>query len=366
MLDIEINGPWTIDRTHPSTNNRAWISPSGMGCRDASHFKEHLLSCWDDKGKSFLLRNASDHAEGAVCAAWSPGGQFLVTGSGNHERALRIFDLQRKQFLTVFGRHHDDLWNVCWSRSGRYIASTSQHHDPQLKLWNVHYLDANQLDAVDHSQEALFSSDELESEPIISVRIASEIAHLCNYPYNLYSLHGLYGFGPVDIDRNDSLLVTVASLKKAGQRIAVLSIPDLQQLFQFEVAHRIADIKWSYDSRHLVLCTAENKAYRYGPIDAYVYSSPALEEIPVGQADLCRPHPGGPVCAFSTGRWWMLDDHPSTGRISIADLDSGDVISEQSAGSPVIDMIWARDGRRLLALCADGARITYKLGDHYP
>jgi hypothetical protein len=60
----------------------------------------------------------------------------------------------------------------------------------------------------------------------------------------------------------------------------------------------------------------------------------------------------------------MLDDHPSTGRISISDLNSGGVISELAAGSPVIDMIWARDGKRLLALCADGARITYKPGDH--
>jgi hypothetical protein len=218
------------------------------------------------------------------------------------------------------------------------------------------------LDAVDHSQDVLFRSDELESEPIISVRLASEISHLCNYPYDLYSSHGLYGFGLVDIDRSDSLLVTVASLKEAGQRIAVLSIPDLRELFQFEVAQRITDITWSYDSRYLVLCTAEYKAYRYGPIDAYVYSSPALEEIAVGQADRCRPHVGGPICAFSTGRWWMVDDHPSTGRISISDLDSGGVISELAAGSPVIDMIWARDGKRLLALCADGARITYKPG----
>lgn len=366
MSDTEVKGPWTIDQTNRTSIpfSSAWISPSGMGCTDASSFKEHLLSCWDEKGSSFLLRNVSEYAEGANCAAWSPGGRFLVTGSGNHERALRIFDLQRKQFLTVFGSHQDDLWNVCWSRSGRYIVSTSQHHDPQLKLWNLHYLDANQLDAVDHSQDALFSSDELESEPIIGVRLASEISHLCNYPYNLHSLNGLYGFGPVDIDRNDSLLVTVASLKAAGQRIAVLSIPDLRELFQFEVAHRITDIKWSYDSRHLVFCTAEYKVYKCGPIDAYVYSSPAIEEMAVGQTDLCQPHVWAPICALSSGRWWRLNDHPSTGRISMVDLASGRIISEIAPGSPVIDMIWNREGSHLHALCADGARIRYKLAGY--
>jgi WD40 repeat protein len=115
--------------------------PAGNLCRDVSKYSHHTLEYFSDDSSSFRLSDSSVHAaidggwvEGgamsAVCAAWSPGGRFLVRGSGNHERALRLFDLQRKQFLSLFGHHNDDLYNLCWSHSGKYLASASQHDGP--------------------------------------------------------------------------------------------------------------------------------------------------------------------------------------------------------------------------------------------
>jgi WD40 repeat protein len=152
-----------------------------------SKYPHHTLECFNDDSSSFRFSDSSVReaidgcwveggAMSAVCAAWSPGGRFLVTGSGNHERALRLFDLQRKQFLSVIGYHNDDLYNLCWSHSGKYLASASQHHGPQLKLWKVDWLDINQLDSVDRSQHSMFASDELVSKPICVWQLV--LAHL--------------------------------------------------------------------------------------------------------------------------------------------------------------------------------------------
>ena len=364
---------WKSQNVAPG-DGYGWLSPQGIYCRDVSKYPHHTLECFNDDSGSFRFSDSSVHAaingswvEGgamsAVSAAWSPGGRFLVTGSGNHERALRLFDLQRKQFLAVFGHHNDDLYNLCWSHSGKYLASASQHDSPQLKLWKVDWHDINQFDSVDHSQHSLFASDELVSKPINTVRQVAEISRICNHPFNdpylpIGAEQGLYGFHAVDINDADSLLVTFASLADSSGRIVVLSIPDLREAFQFEIEQRIESIGWSCESRKVILCSSEGKAFTYGPIDPDHFCSPTANELPIGIADICKPHPLRSICAFSSGKWWRLDGHTSIGRISLVDLESLSVISELAPCPPVIDLTWSRDGRNLFALCGDGTRIS--------
>ena len=373
MSTSNIRCTWKFQNVAPG-DGYGWLSPQGIYCRDVSKYPHHSLECLNDDSSSFRLSDSSVQAaidggwvEGgamsAVCAAWSPGGRFLVTGSGNHERALRLFDLQRKQFLSVLGHHNDDLYNLCWSHSGRYLASASQHDGPQLKLWRVDWHDINQLDNVNHSQPSLFTPDELVSKPIISVRQVAEISRICNHPYNdpylpLGADQGLYGFHAVDINHADSILVTFASLADSRGRIVVLSIPDLKEAFQFEIEQRIECIGWSCDSRKVIFCSSEGKAFTYGPIDPDHSCYPTANELPIGIADICKPHPWRSICAFSSGKWWRLDGHTSIGRISLVDTESLSVISELAPCPPIVDITWSQDGRSLFALCGDGTRIS--------
>lgn len=375
MSKSNVSSPWKFQNVAPG-DFCGWLSQQGTCCRDGSKYPHHTLECFDDHNVAYLVSDSSVQAadgrwvEGgamsAVCAAWSPGGRFLVTGSGNHERALRLFDLQRKQFLSVFGYHDDDLYNRCWSQSGKYLASASRHQDPQLKLWKVDWLDIDQLDSVDHSQRTLFAPEELASKPIISMRQVAEISRICNHPYNdPYELCGsdqkLYGFHAVDINRANSLLITFASLVNSRGRIVVLSIPDLREAFQFEIEQRIESIGWSCDSRKVIFCSSESKAFTYGPIDPGQFCSPTANELPIGIADICKPHPWRSICAFSSGRWWRLDGHTSIGKISVIDLESLGSISELARCPPVVDMTWSRDGRSLYALCGDGTKISCEI-----
>jgi hypothetical protein len=154
----------------------------------------------------------------------------------------------------------------------------------------------------------LFAPDELVSKPIISVQQVAEISRICNHPYNdpylpLGADQGLYGFHAVDINHADSLLVTFASLADSRGRIVVLSIPDLKEAFQFEIEQRIECIGWSCDSRKVIFCSSEGKAFTYGPIDSDHFCSPTANELPIGIADICRPHPWRSICAFSAGKW---------------------------------------------------------------
>lgn len=354
---------WSTQKLASIHGESAWISPRGTICYSRSKYKEHIIEFLEEDGSTFQIRHSQDYAEGPVSAAWSPGGRFFVTGSGNHERAIRVFDLHRRRFLEIAGHHKDNLYWMNWSQDGRYLVTASSGYDPELKVWQVVKRNQHEDDSVSHWQNELFTADSFDEKPAIELAQNTSISRICNFPHK-FGTDGLCSFERPIVSFSDELIAVFASLKdwtNTPGRLVVLSLSDLRELFQFEVQFRVESIAWSLDHRSMFLCSTEDDAYRFGPFDPNEASQPKAKRLDIGSIDTCLQNPVLPVCAFSGGRWARLPNHAQNGRIVLFDLNSESVISDFRCDQPVVHSVWSADGRKLYAVCNDGTRVVCHL-----
>ncbi len=188
------------------------------------------------------------YAVSAVSAAWSFDGRYAITGSGNHEDALRIFDISERRFFGYIGRHHDDPFWINWSPSGAYIASASSCYDPTVKLWHCQWEDTlwgGRLGRVTQVGERRTVSGWDDPHPHIE------------------RLTSTYGFHSQAISPDDGLLAVGVSKRGDGasQMLVLLRMPELEEAFRREDGSGGGSITWSPDGS--VLCVPSSSETRF-------------------------------------------------------------------------------------------------------
>ncbi len=75
------------------------------------------------------------HEAQVLCAAFSPSGDRLATGSWDDEDNLRIWDMATGECTHVLPGHECEILDVAWSPDGKLLATGSRDHD--LRLWDA-------------------------------------------------------------------------------------------------------------------------------------------------------------------------------------------------------------------------------------
>jgi len=77
--------------------------------------------------------------EGAICVddclAFSPDGQFLLSGS--YDRTLKLFNIESGKMIRTFEGHLHGLTSVAYSPDGQRALSGGSYPDNSMKLWNI-------------------------------------------------------------------------------------------------------------------------------------------------------------------------------------------------------------------------------------
>src|SRR5262249_24877817 len=63
----------------------------------------------------------------------SPDGQHISVAS--HDRSIRIFDLSRREQVTVFAGHRKPATSLCFLADGSHLASVA--HENEVQLWDL-------------------------------------------------------------------------------------------------------------------------------------------------------------------------------------------------------------------------------------
>ncbi|QDE66999.1 High-affnity carbon uptake protein Hat/HatR [Myxococcus xanthus] len=83
------------------------------------------------EGNDQVLR----HDAQVLCAAFSPSGAWLATGSWEDGRNVRIWDVATGTLIHQLAGHEGEVRSVAWSPDGTRLASGSRDHD--ARIWDV-------------------------------------------------------------------------------------------------------------------------------------------------------------------------------------------------------------------------------------
>jgi WD40 repeat protein len=115
---------------HTSSVFSVAFSPDGQflvsGSRDQS------VRLWNiDSGEQ--VRVLKGHTDRVSSVAFSPDGQFLVSGS--RDKSVRLWNIDSGEQVQVFNGHTDKVTSVAFSPNGQFLVSGSG--DKSVRLWNI-------------------------------------------------------------------------------------------------------------------------------------------------------------------------------------------------------------------------------------
>ncbi|MDB5350034.1 MAG: repeat-containing protein [Planctomycetota bacterium] len=90
------------------------------------------VSVWDVASKT-RRHEVRGHSDAVLCAALSPDGKMLATGS--YDRLVKLWDLAQGKEIRTLKEHTDAVHSVAFSRDGLTVASGSA--DRTVKIWDV-------------------------------------------------------------------------------------------------------------------------------------------------------------------------------------------------------------------------------------
>ncbi len=97
----------------------------------AAGTREGLVRIWNVKSNRPVSR-LEGHADWVNSVAWSPDGSLLVSGGGDRDKSVRVWDV-RSASQRWIGHHADFVLNVVWAPDNRFIASAS--NDRTIQVW---------------------------------------------------------------------------------------------------------------------------------------------------------------------------------------------------------------------------------------
>lgn len=83
------------------------------------------------------IRTLEEHTEGVWSIAWSPNGQILASGCipGDRGAVIKLWDVQKWQCLNTLEGHEHTVRSVAFTPDSQTLISGSA--DCTLRLWNV-------------------------------------------------------------------------------------------------------------------------------------------------------------------------------------------------------------------------------------
>ena len=99
----------------------------------ASASDDQIVRLWDvDTGQRHKLRG---HTDLVMSVSFSPNSQLLASGSGDEERAVRLWNVGNGECLNTLLGHTNRIFSVAFSPNGQLLASSSA--DQTVKIWRV-------------------------------------------------------------------------------------------------------------------------------------------------------------------------------------------------------------------------------------
>jgi len=125
------NAPWNAPDAHLYALAEHWRRQ--RDARGASPWLEALRPLRGNLGGG--EQRFRGHEAQVLCAAFSPSGERLATGSWDDEENLRIWDVATGECTQVLQGHECEILDVAWSPDGTRLATGSRDHD--MRLWDA-------------------------------------------------------------------------------------------------------------------------------------------------------------------------------------------------------------------------------------
>ena len=105
------------------------FAPNGKILATAS--RDQTVRLWSVDGKELGILA---HPSQVRCVAFSPNGRLLATGC-NMDAIIRLWDVSTRTLRKEFKGKAANVFNLCFSPDGRWLAATSK--ETLARLWNV-------------------------------------------------------------------------------------------------------------------------------------------------------------------------------------------------------------------------------------
>ncbi len=95
------------------------------------------MQVWDaaTSGKTFsYMYHGHSKADAVKTVAWSPGGQYIASGSDIPESTVQVWNAFTGAPHVTYPEHTAGIFAIAWSLDGQYIASSSWG---EVRVWNT-------------------------------------------------------------------------------------------------------------------------------------------------------------------------------------------------------------------------------------